>query len=212
MRTADTPAPVNGTTVRLFPVDLLSPQGFLDGGLCDQIPGILGVKMPTKNPDNSRYAQGRHLLRHLIRKHLLPSLPCGAETAYDQNHTGPPVKLWLFDSEGCPMRSTEKTITLLPPVCVEEAEVKAAIREVYPLTRACEVGMYEALLFPDAAHEAALDIVGSFQTLHADIIGLAVEIYENQNSKMPFLTTLPYTGTAGERMAQAVEIAALVCK
>jgi len=212
MRTVDTPTTIDGTTVRLFPVDLLNPRGFLDGTLCDQIPGMLGVKMPTKNPDNSRYAQGRHLLRHLIRKHLLPSLPCGAETAYDQNHTGPPVKLWLFDGEGCPMRSTEKTITLLPSICVGGTEVEAAVREVYPLTRTCEVGMYEALLFPDAAHEAALNIVGSFRTLHADTMGLAVEIYENQNIKLPFLTTLPYIGTAGERMAKAVEIAALVCK
>lgn len=212
MRTVDTPATINGTTVRLFPVDLLNPQGFLDGTLCDHIPRMLGVRTPAKNPGNSRYAQGRHLLRHLIRKHLLPSLPCGAETAYDQNHTGPPVKLWLFDSEGCPMRSTEKTITLLPPIYVGEAEVKAAAREVYPLTRTCEAGMYEALLFPDAAHEAALDIVQSFRTLHADTMGLAVEIYENQNTEMPFLTTLPYTGTAGERMAKAVETAALVCK
>lgn len=171
--------------VELRPGELLSARGFDDGRLLDGyvgevLGGLRAVADPTGvgfRPAASFYGSSRHLLRFLVEEHLLPTLPWAADLVFHDDPSGSPVRLWLQDVDGCPLRGVEERVLAAPPVVVDSDVVASAARVVYPLRSAAQIRLYHALALPWTEHRSALALVLPFLGLDDDVVGLAAEIF-----------------------------------
>ena len=193
--TAETPAhqpsrvidtgDIGDVVLELAPQDLLDQWGFAAGTLCEHLPHRFGASIPAGAPTQSDYPWSRHLLRHLVVEHVLPLLSWSPAQVIEQESAGSPIRLWLFDDDGCPMRRREEEVRALPPVRVRSDEIANAVRDIYPLRRNCEVALYDALGFPCREHRRALALLRPFVSFDDDVLHLAAEIYAAEPSGSP---------------------------
>lgn len=169
------------TSLVLHPSELLDPHGFEDGLLCASVLAALAPPeshgiVSTRAGDGA-YGSPRHLLRHLVRTRLLPLFPWSSEVLMHQDPVGPPLRLWLFDDDGCPLRSRAQEVCATPPVVLDADVLRAAIAAVYPLRTAAQVGLYDAIGLPQCDHETVLALVAPFCVLEDDVLVLTAELY-----------------------------------
>lgn len=174
------------TSLVLHPSELLDPNGFEDGLLCAPVlaalapPELHGIMSPRVG--DGAYGSPRHLLRHLIRTRLLPLFPWSSEVLMQQDPAGPPIRLWLFDDDGCPLRSRAEEVCAAPPVVLDADALLPALSSVYPLRTAAQVGLYEAIGLPQRDHETTLALVAPFCCLEDDVLLLTAELYAGSRS------------------------------
>jgi hypothetical protein len=200
----------------LSPADLLDPQGFNNGMLCQATrtevrPSAGLTELTTQEvvstyPKWSNFGSSRHLLRYLINGYLLPLFPWASEMVLYQEPNGSPVRLWLYDAEGCPLRSREQEVRKAGPVLLGFEELCSAVDAVYPLTTPAQVRLYDALGLPSEEHEKALLLVAPFCGLEDDVLMLAADLYVNTHSGKP-LGTPPVTDVDTSRNSMVLEIA-----
>lgn len=169
------------TALVLRPADLLDPYGFEEGLLCRSVLEQLlcsatGVPRTALGVE-SGYASPRHLLRHLIRTHLLPLFPWASSMVMHQEPHGSPVRLWLHDEDGCPLSGRLEEVRSAPSVLLDEVDLRRGVARVYPLRSAAQVALYRALDMPPAEHETALALLAPFHDLEDDVLVLAAELY-----------------------------------
>lgn len=169
------------TSLVLHPSELLDPHGFEDGLLCAPVLAALappeshGIVSPRAG--DGAYGSPRHLLRHLVRTRLLPLFPWSSEAVMYQDPAGPPIRLWLFDDDGCPLRAHAEEVCATTPVVLDADALRTALASVYPLRTAAQVGLYDAIGLPQRDHETALALVAPFCSLEDDVLVLTAELY-----------------------------------
>jgi len=169
------------SAIALHPGELLDSHGFKNGLLCE--PLLTDTRyLPAVAPrsisrEAGGYASSRHLLRHLIDVHLLPVLPWAAQAVFYQDPHGSPVRLWLYDEEGCPLRTREQDVRGTPPILLGADDLRQAVSRVYPLRTSAQVDLYTALGLLPAEHETALVALAPFLELDDDVLALAAELY-----------------------------------
>lgn len=200
----------------LSPADLLDPQGFANGTLCQAtctevrpfagLTGLTAQASRSAYPKWSNYNSSRHLLRYLINRYLLPLFPWASETVFYNEPNGSPVRLWLYDSEGCPLKSHEQEVRKTGPVLLGFEELRRAVDAVYPLSSPAQVCLYDALDLPSEEHEKALLLVAPFYGLEDDVLMLAADLYVNVSSDKP-PGMPPVTDVDASRSVAVLEIA-----
>lgn len=208
------------TALVLHPSDLLDPYGFEEGLLCrsvldQQLFSVTGVPRTALGTE-SGYASPRHLLRHLIRTHLLPRFPWASSMVMYQEPHGSPVRLWLHDEDGCPLQGRLEEVRSTAPVLLDEADLRRGVARVYPLRSAAQVALYGALDIPPAEHETALALLAPFQDLEDDVLVLAAELYPvarthtSTSAVTPGLDFLVHDGANGYGRGDVLEAAGLL--
>lgn len=181
------------TSLVLHPADLLDPYGFEEGLLCRSVlasllrssTGVPGVVLEA----DGGYASPRHLLRHLIRAHLLPLFPWASSMVMYQEPQGSPVRLWLHDEDGCPLPGRLEEVRSAPSALLGEEDLRRGLARVYPLRSVAQVALYKALDLPPAEHETALALLVPFLSLDDDVLALAAEIYPATRAYVPAAVT-----------------------
>jgi hypothetical protein len=202
----------------LQPSALLDPHGFEDGLLFTAALDALSTQefrdIAASRPGGGRYCSPRHLLRHLVRTRLLPLFPWSSGMVMYQDPVGPPIRLWLHDDDGCPLRARAEEVRAASPVVLDESALRSAVELVYPLRTAAQVGLYEAVDLPQRDHEKTLALVAPFCSLEGDVLSLAAEIYAGSRSARPHVA-VPGSGDVldvTDRLFEAVSSARLLVR
>jgi len=192
----------------LRPDDLLNPDGFEEGLLCRSVldelrgPGT-GIPQAVAGYD-SGYASPRHLLRHLVRAHLLPLFPWASSMVVYSDPHGSPVRLWLYDDDGCPLAGRQEQVRAAPSVLLGEEDLRRGVASVYPLRTMAQVVLYRALDMTPAGHETALALIAPFLGLDDDVLLLAAELYPVALSHVP-----PFAVAGGIEWQEPTDVLAL---